>query len=577
MFPVSVFRWEPPVIRARRVLSVSVVTAMLSLGVAPFAFASEVASPALVEGELAVGDADTSRGTGSTGEDSSTTAALEAPIAFTGVWAELPDALDVVSVRTSPDGATWSGWTELEVVDPELDAPDPGTAEAAAAASAPRVSELLTADGDRHVQLRTIEGDASDITLRFVDAAGLNESFVTRVGRHLTPRPAPAEAATVPSWVQSRLAWGAADHRGTPSVARNGAQQVVIHHTAGRNDLRRADGTCDRDAVSARLRSYQAFHQNGNGWADLGYNLAIDPCGGVWEGRAGGLDRAVVGAHAANWNTGSVGIAVLGNYENLEPNPQILAALDRVVAWKSGIHGIDLVADVTRTIGGNNRTASALVGHRQVGNTACPGRILEHLTRVRTNATAQAGQWQRVPDGLGVARFRDTTGNTHAAAIDALVARSITDGFPDGSFRPTMPINRGQVATFLARALRLDPVPGKRFDDVGAGFVHEGSINALVDAGVLGGYANGTFRPNEPLRREHMAVIISRALRLTPRPDAALQFSDVSGYVGEIGAIAQAGITTGRADGTFRPRNAVTRGQMATFLMNSIAVLERKG
>jgi hypothetical protein len=558
------------------VLSVSVVTAMLSLGAAPFAFASEVELPALVEGELAVGQADPSLDARSAGADAAVTAPLEAPIAFTGVWAELPDALEAVSVRTSADGTTWSAWTELEVVDPELDAPDPGTAEAAAAEAAPRVSDLLTTDEARYLEVQADADGASDVTLRFVDTAGLNESLVTRVARHLTPRPVAAEASTVPSWVKSRSAWGAAEYRGTPSVARNGVQQVVIHHTAGNNDLR-VNGSCDPSRVAARLRSYQAFHQNGNGWSDLGYNVAIDPCGGVWEGRAGGLDRAVVGAHAANWNTGSVGITVMGNYEHLDPNPQILAALDRVVGWKAGIHGIDLASTVTRTISGSNRTAPTVVGHRQVGSTACPGRILDHLGRIRTNAAAQAGQWARVPDGLGVARFRDTTGNTHEAAIEALVGRSITDGFPDGTFRPTLAINRGQVATFLARALRLAPVPGKRFDDVGVGFVHEGSINALVDAGVLSGYANGTFRPNEPLRREHMAVIISRALKLAPRPAAAAQFSDVSAYADEIGAIAHAGITTGRADGTFRPRNAVTRGQMATFLVNAIAVRERRG
>jgi hypothetical protein len=562
-------RRENPVFRARRVLSVSVVVAMLALGVTPFAVAVEVELPALVDAELTVGEAE-ARSVPLADEGAAAT--LEAPIAFTGVWAELPDHLDAVSVRTSADGEGWSAWTELEAVDTELDAPDPGTAEAAAAQAAPRVSDLLTTDEARYLEVQADADDASDVTLRFVDTAGLNESLVTRVARHLTPRPVAAEASTVPDWVKSRSAWGAADYRGTPSVARNGVQQVVIHHTAGNNDLR-VNGSCDPSRVAARLRSYQAWHQNGNGWSDLGYNVAIDPCGGVWEGRAGGLDRAVIGAHAANWNTGSVGITVMGNYEQLTPNADILAALDRVVGWKSGIHGIDLTGDVTRTISGSARTAPAVVGHRQVGNTACPGRIMDHLSRIRTNAAAQAGGWSRVPDGLGVARFRDITGNTHAAAIEALVDRAITEGYSDGTFRPTLAINRGQVATFLARALRLDPVPGKRFGDVGAGFVHEGNINALVDAGVLGGYADGTFRPNQALRREHMAVIISRALELDPRPDAAAQFSDVTGYAGEIGAIAHAGVTSGRLDGTFQPRSPVTRGQMATFLMNALRVL----
>lgn len=564
-------------LRARRVLSVSVVTAMLSLGVAPYAVATEVRHPTTVDAHLDVevraAEPEASSPEASAGPDGRS-GPLAAPIAFTGVWAEVPAEIEAVTVRTSVDGDVWSGWTELEVVDDD-DAPDPGTAEAALAAAAPRVTDLLTADEARYVEIATEHGEPADVTLQFIDTAGLNESLVTRVTRHLTPRPAPAEASSVPSWVQPRSAWGAAAYRGTPSVARNGAQQVVLHHTAGHNDLRRADGTCDRNAVAARLRAYQSWHQNGNGWSDLGYNLAIDPCGGVWEGRDGGLDRAVIGAHAAHWNTGSVGIAVMGNYERLQPNADILRALDRVVGWKAAIHGVDLQGSVTRTVSGVNRVAPAVVGHQQVGSTACPGLIMGHLDRIRTNGTAQASQWVQAPDGLRLAAFRDTTGSPHALAIEMLVERSITTGYADGTFRPLLSINRAQVATFLAKALGLDPVPGNRFPDVAAGFVHEGWINALVDAGILGGYENGNFRPNEPLRREHMAVVIARALELDARPSAAVQFSDVSAYAGEIGAIAHAGITSGRPDGTFQPRSPVTRGQMATFLVNAIGVLER--
>jgi hypothetical protein len=568
---------ENLVLRARRVLSVSVVTALLSVGVAPYAVASEVRHPTTVDAhldvEVSVSEAEATTQEVPAGPDGRS-GPLEAPIAFTGLWAELPDGLDAVTVRTSPDGTAWSGWTELELVDDD-DAPDPGTEEAARAEAAPRVSDLLTAEEARYVEVATEAADPGDLKLQFIDTAGLNESLVTRVARHLTPRPVPAEASTVPSWVQPRSAWGAAAYRGTPSAASNGVQQVVLHHTAGNNDLRRADGTCDRNAVAARLRAYQSWHQNGNGWSDLGYNVAIDPCGGVWEGRAGGLDRAIIGAHAANWNTGSVGITVMGNYERLQPNADILRALDRVVGWKAGIHGVNLQSSVTRTISGVSRTAPAVVGHQQVGQTACPGLIMGHLDRIRSNAASQAGQWPRVPDGLGLAAFRDITGSPHALNIETLVERGITSGYQDGTFRPGLAINRAQVAAFLAKALGLDPVPGNRFPDVAPGFVHEGWINALVDAGVLGGYQNGTFRPNEPLRREHMAVVIARALELSPRPSAAAQFSDVTAYAGEIGAIAHAGITSGRPDGTFQPRSPVTRGQMATFLVNAIGVLER--
>jgi hypothetical protein len=565
-------RGEKLVHRTRRLLSLSAVVGLLAVGVTPAAFASEVALADVVDAELPLDDVAAAEG----GDDGSRTGALEAPIAFTAVWVELPDGLDAVRLRTSLDGRAWSDWSELEAVDTTLDAPDPGTAEAVAAADGPRVTDLLQLEEARYVQLDA-DADAGDVVLRFVDAAGLNESLLTRVVRHLTPRPAPAQASTVPSWVEPRSAWGAAAYRGTPSVARNGVQQVVLHHTAGQNDLVRSDGTCDRSRIIATLRGIQRWHQDGNGWSDVGYNVMIDPCGGVWEGRQGGLDRAVIGAHAAGANTGSTGVSVLGNYTSLTPNARILDALDRVVGWKAGIHGIDATGSVTRTINGTTRTYPTVVGHQQVGSTACPGTIMNSIGRVRTNAAVAAPSYPRVPDGLGVARFSDITGNTHAAAIETLVDRGITGGFADGTFRPLVPITRAQVATFLARALELDPVPGARFSDVPAGYTHEGTINALVERGVLGGYADGSFRPLEPLRREHMAVILARALELEPQPEVATRFSDVVAYAAEIEAIAVAGVTSGFPDGTFQPRSAVNRGQMATFLVNALKVLDAAG
>jgi hypothetical protein len=557
-------------VRPRRIVSLFVLTSLLSLGVVPVAFAAEVAAPALVDAELAL---DAPAGT-------NRTAVHEAPIAFSSLWAELPGDLDAVRVRTSADGSGWGDWVELPAADP-LEAPDAGTAEADAAAAAPRVTELLEVGDARYVQVDAAGEAVGDVVLRLADTAGLNESLLARVGRHLSARPVPAaEAATVPTWVKPRSSWGAAPYKGTPSVARGGAQQIVLHHSASRNDLRRADGTCNEAGITARIRSYQHYHQNAQGWSDIGYNVVIDPCGGVWEGRAGGLDRAVVGAHAANYNTGSTGISVIGNYEALDPNPQILAALDRVVGWKAGIHGIDTTGTVTRTVNGVTRTFPTVIGHTDVGNTACPGRIMQALPRIRTNARSLAGGWDRVPDDGGTTstapRFRDTAGSPHEAAIEQLVRRGITDGYADRTFRPQQEISRAQVAAFLAKALALPPVTGDRFRDVDAGYVHAGAINALVETGIISGYANGTFRPNDPLRREHMAAVISRALALAPDPQAAAVFRDVTGYAGEIGAIAQAGITTGRGNGTFQPQASVTRGQMATFLVNAIRILETR-
>lgn len=557
----------------RRPVSVVALVGLLSLGLVPTAFAVEVEAPEVLDAEVAL-DTELSPAAA----DERRTPVIETPIAFTSLWAELPDGVDVVQVRTSVDGEAWSPWTELALPD-ELDAPDPGSPEAVAAAGAARVTDLLEAGEARFVQVEAAEARVDEIVLQLVDTAGLNESVIARIGRHLTARPAPAEAAessTVPSWVEPRSAWGAAAYKGTPSVAKYGVEQVVLHHTAGSNNLRRSDGTCVRSEIISTIRGIQKYHQDAKGWSDIGYNIVIDPCGGVWEARQGGLDRAVIGAHAAGANANSTGISVLGNFTSFDPNPDILAAFDRVVGWKAGIHGIDTTGSVTRTINGVTKTYPTVIGHRDVGSTTCPGRVMNSIGRIRTNAAALAVNWPRVPDGLGASFFSDTVGNAHAASIDGLVLREITTGYSDGTYRPHLDVSRAQLATFLMRALGLEPVPGVRFVDVAETNVHGPAINALVDAGVLNGYADDTFRPNESLRREHMAVILTRALELAPDPVAAERFSDVVLYPGEIGALAQSGITTGYTDGTFRPTASVNRAQMATFLMNTVAILDQR-
>jgi hypothetical protein len=557
----------------RRSVSVLAVVSLLSLGIVPTAVAVEVEAPEVVDAEVPL-DTQVSPAT----SDGDRTSVIEAPIAFTSLWAELPDGLDALRVRTSLDGQAWSPWTELATPD-ELDAPDPGSPEAVAAAAAATVTDLLEVGEARFVQVEADDVGVDEVLLRLADTAGLNESVIARIGRHLSARPAPAEAAeksSVPSWVETRSAWGAAPYKGTPSVAKHGVEQIVLHHTAGSNNLRRSDGTCVRSEIISTIRGIQHYHQNGQGWSDIGYNVVIDPCGGVWEARQGGLDRAVIGAHSRGANANSTGISALGDFTKIDPNADILAAFDRVVGWKAGIHGIDATGTVTRTISGTTKTYPTVIGHRDVGSTTCPGRIMNSIGRIRTNAAAQAGDWPRVPDGLGASIFNDTALNTHALAIDALVGRGITTGYPDGTYRPHLEVTRAQVATFLMRALKLDPVPGVRFSDVAASNVHAPAINALVDAGVLNGYPGDTFRPDESLRRDHMAVVIARALELEPDPVAADRFSDVVAYRGDIGALSAAAITTGYPDGTFRPRATVNRDQMATFLMNAVRVLDER-
>ena len=168
--------------------------------------------------------------------------------------------------------------------------------------------------------------------------------------------------------------------------------------------------------------------------------------------------------------------------------------------------------------------------------------------------------------------FPDALGTVHAEGIQAIRQASITLGCGTGlHFCPEDVVTRGAMATFLLRALELDPADGDRFSDVSAGHRHRGAIHAIAELGLTRGCGDGTrFCPNDPVTRETMAVFLARALELPPGRPGDRAFSDVAAdhpHSGEIYAIAERGITVGCKDGTrFCPSDPVTRGSMATFL-----------
>lgn len=167
--------------------------------------------------------------------------------------------------------------------------------------------------------------------------------------------------------------------------------------------------------------------------------------------------------------------------------------------------------------------------------------------------------------GLQLASFADIPGDAHEGNVELVAFRGFASGLPGGVYRPGAVVSRGQMATFLARAMGLAPVASGPFSDV-AGSPHERSINAVAAAGVAGGFPDGTYRPTELVTRDQMATFLTRALRLPVGPGGS--FSDTAGnpHEASIDSVAAAGIAGGFADGTYRPREGVTRGQMATFL-----------
>ena len=181
------------------------------------------------------------------------------------------------------------------------------------------------------------------------------------------------------------------------------------------------------------------------------------------------------------------------------------------------------------------------------------------------------GQITTLPNGVED-RFTDDDGSVHEDNIDIIAAADITLGCDEADpslFCPNETVTRGQMASFIQRALNLPAGEDPGFTDI-AGNEHEQAIGALAAAGITIGCEDGTmFCPNVPLTRDQMASFLARAYGLS---GGTTPFTDIAGNTHEdnIAAIYEAGITQGCTATEYCPRDPVVRGQMASFLARSL-------
>jgi hypothetical protein len=286
-----------------------------------------------------------------------------------GVVAKAPQRFDLVGLHWRGTGAVRfrtqnvdGRWNRWRAALPESeDRPDRGTSESRRSRGWRLGNPYWVGPAER-IQYR-LSGDVKR----------LRAFFVRSPLRGGTPRNVQPFAAGAPAII-TRTQWGANERirRKDPRIA-DGVHLAIVHHTAGSNSYSRSQS-------AAIVRAIEVYHVLGNGWDDIGYNFLVDKYGQVFEGRWGGMEKAVVGAHAMGFNLGSVGVSLLGNYNGASLTPAARAALVKLIAWRLDVAHVDPLSRLARVSTGNPeypRGASvqvrAIAGHRDVYPTSCPG------------------------------------------------------------------------------------------------------------------------------------------------------------------------------------------------------------
>ena len=177
------------------------------------------------------------------------------------------------------------------------------------------------------MQYRT-SGRVTRLRAYFIDSPVTAADRVSATASRTASAAAAALGPVAQPSIVRRAEWNADESivRDAPAIASR-LRRAVVHHTAGSNSYSRSESP-------AIVRGIQRYHVLSNRWDDIGYNFLVDKYGRVFEGRGGGITENVIGAHAGGFNTGSVGVAVIGNYESASISRAARTALQRLLAWR---------------------------------------------------------------------------------------------------------------------------------------------------------------------------------------------------------------------------------------------------
>src|SRR4051794_8113068 len=281
-------------------------------------------------------------------------------------------------VRVRRAGGAWSRWAPLGSGDSH--GPDKDVADLP--------SDPVWAGGADELQLRLARRPARDLRVHFVSVGAAAKRHGARSVARAAAKQAQAGPGSPPPIIP-RAGWGGDKIKPRAAPSYGEVQVAFVHHTVTANDY-----TADQSA--GIVLGIAKYHRDTLGWNDIGYNFLVDKYGQVFEGRAGGIDQAVIGAQAQGHNPLSTGISNIGTYSEVPQASSAIEVVARLIGWKMALHGapVDGTVDVISGGGNLNRypngkkiTLNRISGHRDGDSTECPGDALyAQLGDIRTRA-----------------------------------------------------------------------------------------------------------------------------------------------------------------------------------------------